>query len=90
MKSTITFLAFTAAVHSSPLQKRQDETGHVWDNVDGFCNNQAVLLRDPEGAAKVWESTSAGNELDIFIAQSWGMYQPLRCSIDIQADRSRA
>ncbi|SPJ76036.1 uncharacterized protein FTOL_05767 [Fusarium torulosum] len=71
MKSTITFLAFTAAVHSSPLQKRQDGNSHIWDNVDGFCNNQAGLLRDPEGAAKVWENTTAGNELDIFIAQSW-------------------
>ena len=75
MKSTVTLLAITAAVHASPLQRRQDENTHVWDNVETFCNNQAVLLRDPAGAASVWEHTTAGNELDIFIAQSWGMYQ---------------
>ncbi|KAH6954481.1 hypothetical protein DER45DRAFT_540613 [Fusarium avenaceum] len=71
MKSTISFLALAAAVHSSPLQKRQDPNGHVWDNVDTFCSNQAYLLRDPAGAAQVWESTSAGNELDVFIASQW-------------------
>ncbi|KAI1033485.1 hypothetical protein LB503_008468 [Fusarium chuoi] len=71
MKSTITLLAATAAVHASPLQKRQDENTHVWDNVETFCNNQAGLLRDPAGAASVWENTAAGNELDVFIAQSW-------------------
>lgn len=75
MKSTVTLLAITAAVHASPLQRRQDENTHVWDNVETFCNNQAILLRDPAGAASVWENTTAGNELDIFIAQSWGMYQ---------------
>ncbi|KLO81331.1 uncharacterized protein FFB20_13881 [Fusarium fujikuroi] len=71
MKSTVTLLAITAAVHASPLQRRQDENTHVWDNVETFCNNQAVLLRDAAGAASVWENTTAGNELDIFIAQSW-------------------
>ncbi|KAF4953277.1 hypothetical protein FGADI_6143 [Fusarium gaditjirri] len=73
MKSTISFLALSAAVHASPLQKRQDESQntHVWDNVETLCNDQAYLLRDPANAAKVWEDTSAGNELDVFIAQSW-------------------
>ncbi|EXL54482.1 hypothetical protein FOCG_05349 [Fusarium oxysporum f. sp. radicis-lycopersici 26381] len=54
---------------------KQDENGHIWDNVDSFCNNQAELLRDPAGAAKIWEYTTAGNELDVFIAQSWAEYE---------------
>jgi len=88
MKSATTLLALAAVAHASPLRLRQDENqnNHVWDNVDDICKNKASLLDTPEGAARVWNDTAAGNELDVQIVSQWGTAQPLRCTIHVQTN----
>ncbi|KAF4437392.1 hypothetical protein F53441_13069 [Fusarium austroafricanum] len=71
MKSSIALLVLAASVNASPLLKRQDDNGHVYDNSDTLCKDKAWLLGTPEGAAQVWKDTTADTELDIAIGSQW-------------------
>ncbi|RKL08256.1 hypothetical protein BFJ68_g9603 [Fusarium oxysporum] len=52
-----------AAVHASPLTKRQDnKVPDVWENKDTLC--KGWVLSTPEEADRLWMETKAGNQLE--------------------------
>lgn len=74
MKSTTAIVALAAAVHASPLSKRQDDkVPDVWENKDTLC--KGWVLNTPEEADTLWTvKTKAGDHLDYFLREQWGMF----------------
>lgn len=57
-----------AAVHASPLTKRQDnKVPDVWENKDTLC--KGWVLSTPEEADRLWMETKAGNQLGFFLRE---------------------
>ncbi|KAH7230541.1 uncharacterized protein BKA55DRAFT_715380 [Fusarium redolens] len=70
MKSTTAIVALAAAVHASPLTKRQDnKVPDVWENKDTLC--KGWVLSTPEEADRLWMESKAGDELDFFLRGQW-------------------
>ncbi|CCT69560.1 uncharacterized protein FFUJ_05456 [Fusarium fujikuroi IMI 58289] len=71
MKSTTAIVALAAAVHASPLSKRQDnKVPDVWENKDTLC--KGWVLNTPEEADTLWTmKTKAGDHLDYFLREQW-------------------
>ncbi|KAJ4270900.1 hypothetical protein NW764_013781 [Fusarium oxysporum] len=60
-----------AAVHASPLTKRQDnKVPDVWENKDTLC--KGWVLSTPEEADRLWMETKAGNQLGFFLREQPG------------------
>ncbi|KAK6713509.1 hypothetical protein SNK03_004400 [Fusarium graminearum] len=68
MKSSTTFLALVAAVHASPISKRDQP----FDTKESLCKDKAWQLDTVEGASNVWETTGASDGLDNQIMGQWG------------------
>ncbi|CAG1977983.1 unnamed protein product [Fusarium graminearum] len=67
MKSSTTFLALVAAVHASPISKRDQP----FDTKESLCKDKAWQLDTVEGASNVWETTGASDGLDNQIMGQW-------------------
>ncbi|KAL5588104.1 hypothetical protein FOVSG1_013240 [Fusarium oxysporum f. sp. vasinfectum] len=70
MKSTTVIVALAAAVHASPLTKRQgNKVPDVWENKDTLC--KGWVLSTPEEADRLWMETKTGDQLDFFLREQW-------------------
>ncbi|KAF7557620.1 hypothetical protein G7Z17_g562 [Cylindrodendrum hubeiense] len=66
MKSTTALLALIAGASASPIVSKRDD---VLDTKETLCKGWD--LRTPEGADDLWEKTSAGVSLELFIKGQW-------------------
>ncbi|RKL38680.1 hypothetical protein BFJ70_g6315 [Fusarium oxysporum] len=68
-----------AAVHASPLTKRQDnKVPDVWENKDTLC--KGWVLSTPEEADRLWMETKAGNQLGFFLREQPGPMNNIECT----------